>query len=341
MKKKSLFNFIIALASPVLLNAQTAPDAFSNALLWSDSWIVTCPTAGTTFTNNAPITAVMDACAPAPSFGNSPGFDVWFKFYAQTNSASIKVNASGSLKPAMEVFTGTCGSLTLVSGIAGGTPNSIITLNLTGLTPGQLYYFRVYSQQSQNGTFNFCGTTGLSAGALPVTFSSFNLKSSNNKQELNWTTEAESGMSHYEIEYSNNGLHFAPIGIVFSKSTSVASNNTYSFTDNISRTTGLYRIKVIESNGSFYYTHTVRLQTKATATASVYPNPASTHLTVDMHSKGTDKTTYQIFQSDGRIIKTDVLNTVRTINIQDFAKGVYYLRLNTNAASQVITFEKK
>jgi len=80
----------------------------------------------------------------------TPDDDLWYKFTAVYNYATITVTNIGSDLSTSgvrtQLFSGACGSLTSMS---CGTN----TINATGLTPGNLYYCRVYSAGTgQTGT---------------------------------------------------------------------------------------------------------------------------------------------------------------------------------------------
>ena len=67
--------------------------------------------------------------------------DVWYKFVAASTIETITItNTSGSSDIVTQVFSGSCASLTSVT--CQDTPDSPI--NLTGLTIGNTYFFRIY-----------------------------------------------------------------------------------------------------------------------------------------------------------------------------------------------------
>ena len=83
--------------------------------------------------------------------------DVWFSFVATGSSHSIDLmNITGSTTDMyMSVWSGTCPTLSLVSGSCSD-PNSQV---VTGLTVGQTYYIRVYTYTSSTGqtsAFDIC-----------------------------------------------------------------------------------------------------------------------------------------------------------------------------------------
>ena len=83
--------------------------------------------------------------------------DVWFSFTATGTSHGIDLlNVAGSTTDLYHsVWTGTCPTLTLVPNTCSDPNSSVVT----GLTPGQTYYIRVYSWTATTGqtsTFDVC-----------------------------------------------------------------------------------------------------------------------------------------------------------------------------------------
>lgn len=121
--------------------------------------------------NNASATQSQAGCQ------GTAGDDVWFSFVATTTGANLTVVGSAQFDAVVEVFSGTCGSLTSMACIdgddnRGGTEAS----SLSGLTVGQTYYVRVYDWYSAapaTNTFTICVTQftqcNLSAPAGAIT----------------------------------------------------------------------------------------------------------------------------------------------------------------------------
>jgi gliding motility-associated-like protein len=109
-------------------------------------------TAGTT------ISATLTSAAPTPTC-SATGIDddVWFTFTATNASQRISLLniVGGTTAMTSVVYSGTCGATTLTQ-ISCNTTN---LYNVTGLTPGQLYYVRVFTTSSTIGlnvNFNIC-----------------------------------------------------------------------------------------------------------------------------------------------------------------------------------------
>jgi len=158
----------------------------------------------------------MDACAPAPSCGNVPNnaSDIWFKFYASSATAHISCFQNTSLVIGVQAFSGgpVCGSLSEIGCALAGGPSSGVQLNLSGLSPGVLYYFRIFGSANpvsqRTGLYCFCGSTGLGIFLiLPVRLTDFSGLSTANKINISWTVDAVAAMKILKLKEVRTGSH--------------------------------------------------------------------------------------------------------------------------------------
>lgn len=86
--------------------------------------------------------------------------DVWYRFVATNAVQTITVTPSGTMDPVVELFSGSCASLTSVTCSDSGFWSDTETINAVGLIPGTTYYVRVYDYYSNNGggDFDICIT---------------------------------------------------------------------------------------------------------------------------------------------------------------------------------------
>ncbi len=94
--------------------------------------------------------------------------DVWYSFVATQTDMTIGVMPHGTMDPAIEVFTGTCGALAhfdCVDVHGSGQPD---TLPMTGLSVGTTYYLRVYDFRVQyawaDPSYDLCVVAGTELG---------------------------------------------------------------------------------------------------------------------------------------------------------------------------------
>ncbi|AKK73591.1 hypothetical protein OK18_14150 [Chryseobacterium gallinarum] len=141
--------------------AAPANDDCSGAVDLQVSQTLTCasPTSGTT------LGATDSGLAVSPCTGTADD-DVWYKFTATSAnhvvmlSGVVSAGSSSSTSLYTQVFSGVCGTLTSVK--CGTTVNT----SLTGLTPGQIYYVRVYNSNT-NGTSLYANNFNICIGTPP------------------------------------------------------------------------------------------------------------------------------------------------------------------------------
>jgi gliding motility-associated-like protein len=106
------------------------------------------------------VNATASAGVPAPGCASYGGPDVW---YSVTVPASGTINFdsnTGTITDGgMAVYSGACGSLSLVSCNDDGSANGAMPyIGLTGQTPGATLYIRFWKYSSGTGTFSICVT---------------------------------------------------------------------------------------------------------------------------------------------------------------------------------------
>lgn len=126
----------------------------------------------TTYTNAC---ASASAGPPAPGCANYLGGDVWFTTTVPASGSLILDTQTGVVTDGgMAVYTGTCGSLTLLSCDDDGSSNGLMPyLAVTCQTPGTQIWIRIWEYgNDNNGTFGLCvqdpgGTSGPPANDDP------------------------------------------------------------------------------------------------------------------------------------------------------------------------------
>jgi len=339
--KKILGFLIFACNLNESVNAQLCPGggtAFANAVLFDQSWTSAC-SSGTSCTGGIILdnrvacepTTAMDACAPGPSctVNAQDGSDIWFQFYATGTTATLNLIQSVSFVATLQAFSGgpACGGLTEIGCAKAGGPSSGVTLNLTGLTLGQLYYFRVFGSASaasqRTGTYCFCGSAGLGSTVLPVVLSSFKAIAQNGKTLLNWITGSETNSRWFEIERSMDGSNYETIGKINAKGTTTSKTN-YTFSD-LTPFTGInfYRLKLVDLDNRFEYSSVVSAKIDFPVSLHIFPVPAANNLFVESATNNP----IRIFNTPGYLIKTIAIKKGRNkIDISDLPAGFYFIR---------------
>lgn len=178
------------------------------------------------------------------------------------------------------------------------------------------------------------GTVGL----LPLNINTFYVDGMSNDAILNWQVSGATNVKTFEIEHSIDGINFNRIGTL----NFLMSKNKYSFTHNGIQYKNFYRLQIIDFDGSFFYSKTVLLKKDLNMSLSVYPNPASSLITVN-YSKVSENGILNILGVDGKIIlqKQLIPNSTQTnFTIQSLRKGNYVLQVVSNGVAQSFNFTK-
>jgi hypothetical protein len=352
MKKQSGFILFLFLFTCLFLSKTNAQilgggTTWATSVTFSQSWLTGCPSGSASFCNTSTCepTTALDACGVAPACATgTTGSDVWFKFFAQSTTASIVLNPTSAFDIAAQAFRGsTCGGLTQVGCTDAAGANATETLSLTGLTPGELIYFRIFgatnTASQRTGNYTFCGSTGLGSAPLPVSISEVKLKSVNSLQCISWIANSEYDIEKYELQFSTSGLNFQTVSSLLAKNDLLA--HSYNLCDSLKRTAGLYRIKIVEMNGKRGYSDILSILSKPAAGIQIYPNPVTDRLFIKSPEVEGANIFFRIIDIEGKNIKVGKLSVNRSINLNELKSGLYILQLFNDHVFQTFKFEKK
>ena len=218
----------------------------------------------------------------------------------------------------------------------------------------------VHSNMGTNGTFDGplpassnarlpqsvagrCGTGAdrdwRNISILPVTLVNFSGTLTSSKTALLWTVANEQNMSSYTIERSSDGQSYLQIGKVDAKGRGALST-LYNYNDDVSAVSSAnvyYRLKMIETGGTYKYSSVVSFKviTKGTLSFSFYPNPANSFLQVKVNAQKDGFAALRIIDGFGKIVH--VINTrvnagsniISLNNISTLPSGIYNIQLVT------------
>lgn len=254
---------------------------------------------------------------------------------------------------------------TLVCG-AGGT-TAALTVNFTAPPPGIVPQIHLgggmfVGMTGPNPyTYQFTGLTGCNfsfqfwmayAGGLyassfmtpantplPILLTNFSAaKQSARTAILNWKTSTEISSDYFGIERSNDGQHWESIDKVQAAGDSY-TDLSYSYLDTdlpkTSSATIYYRLKMADIDGTYEYSNIRSVQFGKTDTdiASIYPNPASSSVSINSTQQGmlTIKNFY------GRSLKSLSLSEgENVIPLDDIPNGMYILQFANGQVKSLI-----
>ncbi len=320
---------------------------FSNAVVFNNAWLTSCPSGAQTLSNVAALepTIPIDACAPVPSVacvaaGSTMASDVWFRFYAINSTATIVVAPTSAFNIVLQAFSGSaCPGLTDIgcANLLGN--NGAETLNLTGLVINQVYYFRIFGIGNnagvRTGQYTFCGTANLGSAVVPIVLNNFSVFEKDDKALLHWSTISDIGNDYFDIEKSENGNTFYKIATVKSLSTS-APKKDYSFLDaGTSSATVFYRLKQVDIDGKFTYSEIVNFKkgTFNNLGITIFPNPVLDKINIKLVSKTNSISFLKIINEFGQVVhlqNTKIIkgqNEIILTRPATLSKGIYTLQI--------------
>jgi hypothetical protein len=182
---------------------------------------------------------------------------------------------------------------------------------------------------------------------LPVSLGDFSAVKNTSGVLLNWETFTETNTAYFDIERSSNGTDFVTIGVQNAKGNSI-TKQSYSFTD-ITPASGInyYRLRMADFNGSYSYSKKVAVKNSSQLISiSIFPNPASSVLQVQIPSKQKGVASIVISDASGKAVyRQQVLvsegNNARSIPVASLANGLYQITIESNGDKQTKSFLKQ
>ncbi|GBL36104.1 hypothetical protein EMGBS15_16990 [Filimonas sp.] len=176
--------------------------------------------------------------------------------------------------------------------------------------------------------------------ALPVTLTHFSGQKQGEVDVLKWTTSAELNNAFFNLQHSTDGKHFATIGKVMSQANNGNSasvlNYQYTYTQPVAGH-NYYRLAQTDIDGHLTLLNKVVDLNRGNSgsTVSIYPNPVTDVLNMDVFASEAGTTLMKITDMSGRLVKqvqakkVEGMNTL-TIDLSDLSAGVYTVQLLEN-----------
>ncbi|MFY8021308.1 MAG: fibronectin type III domain-containing protein [Bacteroidia bacterium] len=257
---------------------------------------------------------------------------------ARANNANFTPPSNGVFYAANSVF-GMGTQLMKTAGsyvVYNGSGNSV---NVTGLTPGTTYFFRVYTFNGTGSSTNYNRGfyTATSTQTLPVELKEIEVfLNEKGEAELKWTTATEINNSHFEIERSfDSESSFNPIAEVKGQGNSNLLKS-YLFVDalnqmDISASRIYYRLKQVDYDGKFAYSPIVSLDLNAQQEQSVKVNPNPFKDEIKL-SGVRELSSLKLYEPSGKEILNKVLSGsldgTYVLKISSQEKGIFILKIN-------------
>jgi hypothetical protein len=184
---------------------------------------------------------------------------------------------------------------------------------------------------------------------LPVDFVGLELAElEGNNVEVSWRTESELNNDYFQIERSQDGIHFEEMGRVAGSGTSTTANDYVWIDESVSPGGYFYRIRHVDFNGSGSLSDTefIRLENN-TANINVYPNPFVDEIIVAGVEGNEEMMTVRLFDISGRdvshmiAIKSYGDNELRIAVKEELQTGMYLFSVMNSGVEETKMIRKK
>ena len=183
-------------------------------------------------------------------------------------------------------------------------------------------------------TRRYLGQVHYSLGAtpLPLDFLSFTGQKYGNDNLLQWTTANEVNTDYFEIEKSENGNNFEPIG----KHTAAGNSSQttrYEFIDNaVEQAQTYYRITCYDINGQYTRSEILTVyHDNRSENVQVFPNPFQQVIFVESDNYDQPFCMTDVY---GKIIY-QFKEVPKMIETHNLSSGIYFLKIGTKSVSVV------
>ncbi|WP_342084606.1 T9SS type A sorting domain-containing protein [Dyadobacter sp. OTU695] len=168
----------------------------------------------------------------------------------------------------------------------------------------------------------------LATDPLPVTLVNFAATKEGTTALLQWKTTSETSSSEFEVQHSIDGKQWSAVGSVAAAGESNAEK-MYQFVHArpVSGQNNLYRLKMIDTDGSFALSSIKSIFFGETAAARIYPNPISAaQLTLDVNNWETVQKV-QISNTNAQTVYDSGARPAQTIDVKSLPAGLYILKV--------------
>lgn len=178
---------------------------------------------------------------------------------------------------------------------------------------------------------------------LPVKIIDFTGNGFNDHSLLNWQMGNQDGVVRYQIEKSLDGITYSIIGEL-----PVTTSLKYNYTDNAFREKCWYRLAVINTDGTKYYSNTIRLNySLSQKQLAVTPNPFGDHIKISASGINNNETiSLRLINYNGDVILRAAGNLAIVQNAVNkkaglLPPGIYFLELSTTTNNQFFKLLKQ
>jgi hypothetical protein len=212
---------------------------------------------------------------------------------------------------------------------ASWTPSSI------GVATGDGPYYRTITLSNMSTNQYYFGI-GSGNSALPVEFTYFKADEQNGSVELTWGTATETNNELFEVQRSSDGVTWEVLEEVMGAGTTFEPQDYITYDNSPLSGVNYYRLRQVDFDDKFDFSKVAIVDLGASSGAneleitSVYPNPFSSNLSIDVAGLGSGRYSVEILNTSGVAIKSREFSSGESAQfsgLDDLQFGVYILKV--------------
>jgi len=214
-----------------------------------------------------------------------------------------------------------------------------LTWIVDGPIPTDVYSYNMSTLDGTQANLRF--ENGECASTLPVELLALEGQNKGDYNQLYWKTATEQNSDYFEVQRSTNGTDFIRLGQVEAAGTSLQVRS-YDFQDNRPHIgIGYYRLKMVDTDGSFTYSNVVAIAISLRDNVAVFPVPTSHALNVVYDAAVTGEITVNVVDALGKTLMTNVENTGQGFNqfeynVSQLPVGTYFITIFDGSEAPIV-----
>lgn len=179
-------------------------------------------------------------------------------------------------------------------------------------------------------------------GPLPITLLNFTATKQGKVVDLNWQTSTESNSSHFDVQFSKDGIDWTSIGTVKAAGNSTSTQSYSLVHQKPVNSINYYRLKQVDINAKYEYSLTRTVSFKGNNSLTLMPNPTTDRVFITSNTPG-NLQTVSIYSNDGKQIYTTTnFRLGNSIDLSRYASGVYMLKIvDKNGDTEIMKVVKQ
>jgi hypothetical protein len=168
---------------------------------------------------------------------------------------------------------------------------------------------------------------------LPVVLRHFNVKKELDIANITWQTASETHSNRFEVEHSRDAKTWSRLASVNAAGESNALESYQFVHSNPQMETNYYRLKMVDTDGTFAYSKIEQVDFEFGFDVAVYPNPAAESI----HLKATDWSKVkglQILNNQGKTLYSSGNKPSQDISAKSFKPGLYFIKVTLTDGTQ-------